>query len=98
MPLIMDKTQVVKLAELARIRLKDEEAEKLSGEFESILRYVGEVKEISGKETAPLKESFPVRNVMRADGEGHEPGIHTEMLLDEAPQREASYVKVKKIL
>lgn len=95
----MDKTEVLKLANLARIKLTDAEAEKLSGEFDSILGYVGEIKEISQTDNRqPTTDNFPVRNVMREDSEGHKSGIHTEKLLDEAPSREGAYVKVKKIL
>jgi aspartyl-tRNA(Asn)/glutamyl-tRNA(Gln) amidotransferase subunit C len=95
----MNRDEVLKLANLVRIKLTDAEAEKLSGEFDSILGYVGEIKEISsqkGDSTSP--EAFPVRNIMRSDSEGHEGGIYSEKLLDEAPENEKSYVKVKKIL
>ena len=95
----MDKNEVLKLANLARIKLTDREAEKLSGEFASILGYVGEIKEISNqKSVSTLPEDFSVRNVMRGDNEGHEGGIYSEKLLAEAPQSDKGYVKVKKIL
>lgn len=96
----MDKEKVLKLAELARIKISSEEAEKLSHEFQGILNYVGEVKEatknINGQ--GPMANDYALRNVMREDGEGHESGIYTEKLLAEAPAREGAYVKVKKIL
>lgn len=94
----MDKEKVLKLAQLSRIAISDEEAESLSNEFEAILNYVGEVKSIR-PETQDLKpEDFPVRNVFREDSAGHEPGIFTEKILNEAPKREGDYIKVKKIL
>lgn len=94
----MDAEKVLKLADLARIRISPEEAASLSHEFEGILNYVGEVKAVA---TASLEKSpadFPVRNVLREDGLGHESGIHTEALLAAAPEREGNYFKVKKIL
>ncbi len=95
----MDKDKVLDLAKLARIKLSDTEAEKLSHEFESILKYVGEVKEIAKADSLQLAaDSYPVRNVMREDGEGHESGIYTERILAEAPERDGDYIKVKKIL
>ena len=87
----MNKTDVLRLAQLARIEISDEEANNLTHEFESILNYVGEVKEVE-------KEEILNRNVMREDGEPHESGIHTEDLLNSAPDREGEYVRVKKIL
>lgn len=90
----MDKESVLKLAQLARIKVSDEEAEKLSHEFEGILKYVGEVKNAAGSATP----EYALKNVMRPDGEGHESGIYTETLLKAAPARQGDYIKVKKIL
>lgn len=95
----MDKEKVLDLAKLARIELSEPEAEKLSHEFESILNYVGEVKAAApthGKR--PTIDDFPIRNVMREDGEPHETGIYTEKILNNAPARKDNYLKVKKIL
>lgn len=92
----MDKEKVLKLASLSRIKLSEAEAESLSHEFEGILGYVGQIKEVvSDKEssTKPL-----IRNVMREDGSPHESGIYTEALLAEEPARSGNYFKVKKIL
>ena len=96
----MDKEKVLNLAKLSRVKISDEEAESLSHEFESILKYVGEVREVdkSDKFNKFDKEEFPVRNIMREDSEGHESGIYTEKILNEAPAREGNFIKVKKIL
>jgi len=95
----MDKDKVLDLAKLARISLTDTEALKLSGDFESILKYVGEVKEIATtNDLQPTTDSYPIRNVMREDSAGHESGAYTESILANAPAREGSYIKVKKIL
>ncbi len=96
----MDKDKVLDLAKLARIKISEDEAESLSHEFNAILKYVGEVKEVSPRkdlgETPGL--SSGVRNLMREDGEGHESGLYTEKILASAPAREGDYIKVKKIL
>ncbi len=98
----MDKEKVLKLAQLARVGIDDDEAETLSGEFEAILNYVGQVKEISGDvvlgEDGQAPEMFPHRNALREDGEAHESGIYTETILKNAPQADHEYIKVKKIL
>ena len=39
-----------------------------------------------------------LRNVMREDENPYEKGLYTEKLLEEAPEREENFVKVKKIL
>ena len=89
---------MLKLADLARVRISPEEAANLSHEFEGILNYVGEVKAVTTISSAKTPDDFPVRNVLRADGEGHESGMHTEKLLAASPEREGNYFKVKKIL
>ena len=93
----MDKEEVLNLAKLARVELKDDEAESLSCEFDSILNYVGEVKKV-GKLDKLNKEESTIRNVMRKDGKPHEPGLYTQKILAQAPVREGDYIKVKKIL
>ena len=102
----MNKAEVLKLAQLARIDISDEEAEELAGEFESILNYVSDIKNVVGKaEDKGLKpENFPLRNVLRPDENPHESGIYTKRILENAPARDGlpaqagEYIKVKKIL
>ena len=95
----MNKTDVLRLAQLARIEISDEEANNLTHEFESILNYVGEVKEVEKLKSLKVeKEEILNRNVMREDSRPHESGIHTEDLLASAPAKEGDYIRVKKIL
>jgi len=100
---IMNREEVLKLAKLARIDLENGEAESLSGEFDAILGYVGEVKEVSSSPRKDLGESLglssgTVLNVMREDINPHQSGLYTEKILKQAPAREGNYLKVKKIL
>ncbi len=97
----MDKEGILRLAQLARIEIKEHDAEKLSGEFENILNYVGEVKAAAAKSKRSEKKNakdFIPKNVLRPDEEAHEGGIYTEAVLEQAPVREKNYIKVKKIL
>lgn len=88
-----------KLATLARIDISAEEAENLSHEFESILGYVSEVKSVASTSDKELGvEDFALKNVWREDAEPHDSGLYTEKILNEAPEREGDYIKVKKIL
>ncbi len=94
----MDKEKVLSLAKLARIEIGDNEAESLSHEFETILDYVGEIKNIKVLPLVSDSQGKTLRNIMRKDAEPHEPGIYTEKILAQAPAREGNYIKVKKIL
>ncbi len=96
----MNKAEVLKLAKLSRIEISDEEAESLTREFDSILKYVGEVKGVgpaSHKATQDAGE-YAVKNVMREDGPAHDGGIYTKEILEQAPSSDGKFVKVKKIL
>ena len=94
----MDKDKVLSLAKLARIEVSDDEAENLSHEFEAILNYVGEVKNVTNIQHSNILKSVGVLNVMREDVNPHESGLYTEKILEQAPTREGNYIKVKKIL
>ena len=96
----MNKEKVLNLAKLARIEIGDSEAENLTREFDAILGYVGEVKEVEkfNKLDKFNKEEYSIRNVMRDDASPHESGIYTEKILEQTPAREGNYIKVKKIL
>lgn len=92
----MDRKEIEKLAELARLDLSDEEAAALAGDIDAILRYVSEIQEVAeSDEAVALTEPY---NVARKDGEPHETGKYTDVLLKEAPSREGDYIKVKRTI
>lgn len=93
----MDEKDVEKLAQLARIEVSEGEKEALSKDMDSILEFVGQ---INGAKVEIDTEGRvgAVVNAMREDGEPHESGKYTKALLDEAPEQDRGYVKVKKIL
>ena len=94
----MNKEKVLDLAKLARIEIGTEEAESLSHEFDAILGYVGEIKNIKVLPSVSDSQGKTLRNVMREDISPHESWIYTEKILAQAPAREGNYLKVKKIL
>lgn len=92
---MIEKKDIEKLAQLARIEVSEAEKESLAESIESILGYVGQVTSISETATTVLP---PLRNVMREDEIRHEAGEFTEDLLSNAPARDGNYLEVKKIL
>jgi aspartyl-tRNA(Asn)/glutamyl-tRNA(Gln) amidotransferase subunit C len=89
------------LAELARIEISEPEAEKLTVEVDSILGYIGQIKDANKEMDLPAdgRKFVPkLRNVMREDVVTNTGGEYTERLLKSAPSREGQYLKVKKIL
>lgn len=88
---------VRKLAALARLSLPEEKVDSFAKEFDAILAYVGTLDELS----LPARESRAapaVRNVFREDGEPHAPGIYTERLTEQFPDREGDALRVKQII
>lgn len=92
---MIEKKDIEKLADLARIEVSEEEKESLASSIESILGYVGQVTTISETTEVGLP---PLCNVMREDEIRHKEGEFTEVLLKNAPTRDGNYVEVKKIL
>ncbi len=91
----MKKEDLDKLAKLSRLSITDEEKEKLALEFDSILGYVSEIEKVSVGER--VLEAGLLRNIMREDGEPHESGLYTEAILNNAPDTEDGYLKVKQV-
>lgn len=90
---------IEKLGDLARIKLSEEEKKGLKTDIESILGYVSEIQKVSSdKERDMTSDKEGHINIMREDEKPHESGLYTEKILDNAPEREGDYVKVKKIL
>lgn len=93
----MTRDEILHLGTLARIKLSDEEVEKLSTEFDAILEYVGAINEVV-KEGALEKKVGVVYNVFREDEITNEPNTYTHNILSEMPETSGRYLKVKKIL
>lgn len=93
---MIEKKEIEELGALARIKLTDKEIEGFQKEFGDILSYISELSVIARKEKEP--KAGTVYNVLREDENPHESGVYTDDLLQEMPQSENGYLKVKKIL
>ncbi|MCI0597778.1 Asp-tRNA(Asn)/Glu-tRNA(Gln) amidotransferase subunit GatC [Candidatus Parcubacteria bacterium] len=88
--------EVKKLAALARLSVRDEEVKAFAKEFDSILAYVGQLESLQVH--SEEKKTPPLRNVFREDSEPHEKGKYTKKIVEQFPNRERNYLKVKKII
>lgn len=93
----MTKEEILHLGTLARIRLTDTEVGKLEKEIGDILGYVSAIDEVV-TEGVLQKKLGALHNVFREDRITCTPGEYTDELLDEMPDRDGKYLKVKKIL
>ncbi|HMO78902.1 MAG TPA: Asp-tRNA(Asn)/Glu-tRNA(Gln) amidotransferase subunit GatC [Candidatus Paceibacterota bacterium] len=101
----MNKQDVKKISDLARIEMSEEELEKMSSEIESVLGYVDQIKTAVSDSSESRIESVNIRNAFRDLDEKFEENeiFETDLsrrknILDEAPETEGDYIKVKKIL
>lgn len=91
------KEEVLHLGTLARIKLTDEEAERLHTEIEDILGYVSAVNEIVADGDL-TKQVGPVHNVFREDEVKDDTNATPEDLIAAFPAKKDRFLQVKKIL
>ena len=71
------------MARLARLRLSDEEVERMAGELSTILDHVEKIEELDLEDVEPTSHVVGVENVLRADEP--RPSWPRERVLAEAP-------------
>lgn len=91
----MKSEDIDKLAKLSRIEISPKEKEIFLGDLESVLDYVAQIKEASAEDSPGGVGEL--KNIMRADGAEHDPGIFTEKLLKAAPSSERGFIKVRQV-
>lgn len=89
--------EIENLANLARIKIEDDEKQELTKEIDSILSYVDQIKKATiDTDFTPI--AGVVRNVFREDSVESISNDDRKKILDEAPDREGEYIAVKKII
>ena len=92
----MQLEDIKNLAEMARLDMTEEELKNMANEFDPILAYVGQVKEVS--ELSDETPEYILTNVMRDDISTNKTGEHTDKILEEMPDKKDGFLKVKQIL
>ncbi len=64
---MIDREQVLHIARLARLRLDDEEVERMSAELSGILEHVEAIGELDLEGVEPTTHVVALENVLRAD-------------------------------
>ena len=80
---MIDREHVLHVARLARLRLTEEEVERMTGELSSILDHIEKIGELDLDDVAPTSHVVELENVLREDDP--RPGIARERALSEAP-------------
>jgi aspartyl-tRNA(Asn)/glutamyl-tRNA(Gln) amidotransferase subunit C len=95
MPTI-DRDQVHKVANLARLEMKAEEEEQMTAQLSSILEYFEQLSELDTDDILPTTRAIDVSNITRSDQ--LQPYPDREALLAEAPDQDGDFFKVPQIL
>jgi len=80
---VIDREQVLHVAKLARLRLSEEEVERMSGELSSILEHVERITELDLEGVEPTSHVVDVENVLRPDEP--RPCLPRERAVENAP-------------
>jgi aspartyl-tRNA(Asn)/glutamyl-tRNA(Gln) amidotransferase subunit C len=80
---VIDREQVLHVAKLARLRLTDDEVERMAGELSKILEYVETMNELDLEGVEPTSHVVDLTNVLREDVP--QPSLDRETALEQAP-------------
>lgn len=92
----LTRKQVEHVAELAKLKLTDEELNRYGEQLSAILDYAARLDELDTAAIPPTASVLPLRSVMRADEV--KPSFEREALLRNAPAVEDGCVRVQVIL
>lgn len=93
----LTQDDVLKLAQLARLSLTDDEVEEFRRELSAILEYVRQLQTVDVSGLEPTTQVSGLTNVMR-DDTLHDYGIDRAELLRNVPQVEEDQIKVKRMV
>lgn len=88
---------VLRLAKLANIYIAPDKVAHLAKDLEEIITYVEMLKDVDVEGLEPTEQVTGLKNVMRSDKVVNY-GASTEELLKNAPGRQGSHIKVKRVL
>jgi aspartyl-tRNA(Asn)/glutamyl-tRNA(Gln) amidotransferase subunit C len=80
---VIDRQQVLHVAKLARLRLSEEEIERMSSELSGILDHIEKIEELDLDGVEPTSHVVTLENVLRPDAP--RPSWPRERILEGAP-------------
>ena len=94
----IDRQTIVHLADLARIKLSDDEIARFADQLSVVLDAVARLAQVDTSAVAPSASSLPLHNVEREDES--RPGLTTEQALANAPKggRDGEFFRVQVVL
>lgn len=92
------RKDVAYVARLARLELTEQEQEQYTGQLEKILEFVDVLNTADTTDVPPTNHAVPLVNAWRPDECRPVSAQVREQLLDNAPEREDDFFRVKKVI
>ena len=90
------REDVLKVAELAKLHIPEEELDTFIQQFNEIIEHVNKLNELDTKDVPPTSHVLDIKNVVRED-KAAKPFPREEMLKN-APEHDEEYIKVPKVI
>jgi aspartyl-tRNA(Asn)/glutamyl-tRNA(Gln) amidotransferase subunit C len=94
---MLSKDEVKKIANLARIEISEEEAEKYATELSDILGFVEKLNEADTDEVEPIAHITGAKNVIREDRVVEYSDDTKESIINNFPEKKDRFNKVKAV-
>jgi len=92
----IDPQEVEHVARLARLKITAQEADRLTGQMNSILTYMDKLNDLDTTGIEPMAHALPLTNAFREDEV--RPSLDTDKVLDNAPESEGAFFLVPKVI
>jgi aspartyl-tRNA(Asn)/glutamyl-tRNA(Gln) amidotransferase subunit C len=92
----LTRAEVLKVANLARLKISDSEVDDYTAKLGSILAYIDTLREVDTTDVEPMVHAVELSNVFRADEVA--PSLPREAALANAPKTDGQFFLVPQIL
>ena len=92
----VSKKEIEKIAQLARLNLKEDEVNKIEGQINQILEYVKKLDELDTDNVEPLSHTLDLNNVFREDVVRE--SLPRDKALENAPLKSDKFFRVPKVI
>ena len=92
----IEPQEVEHVARLARLKITAQEADRLTGQMNSILTYMDKLNDLDTTGIEPMAHALPLTNAFREDEV--RPSLDTNKVLDNAPESEGTFFLVPKVI
>jgi len=92
----LSQQEVEHIALLSRLKLTDEERERMTTQLNDIMRFFEQLGELDTSDVEPTSHVIPMSNVLRADEA--RPSLPVEDVLESAPERVGDTFRVPRVV